>query len=168
MNQGKYVFAQLVEFLDNDCFERIVRKYDGNKGIRGFSCWNQLLMMLFGQLSHRDSLRDLMTIIEAHESKAYHLGFGRCVNLSTISRANASRDYRIFEEFAMYIITYCAIIAYCLVAIVSKELMIERHIYTILQIVGFSLHDKTPLKQLLTTTDYKNIKEPDCNLLLFN
>ena len=106
MNQNKYVFAQLVEFLDNNKFFRIVQKYDGDKGKRGFTCWNQLLMMLFGQLSNRDSLRDLMTIIEAYQSKAYHLGFGRCVNLSTIARANASRDYRIFEEFAMYIVAY--------------------------------------------------------------
>jgi hypothetical protein len=342
--------------------------------------------MIFGQLSNRDSLRDLMTIVGAHKSKAYHLGFGHCLNLSTLSRANASRDYRIFEEFAMYIIAYarriradvefevktegniyafdsstislclsvfwwatyrrnkgavkihtlldvttqipcfmlvtpastndikameyipyekgsfyifdrgynsfvdlyrihrleayfvlrardnlkfkriysrhcdkksvkcdqigvfttgkspdlypeklrkiryydedtnrefiflsnnfslsaneiallyknrwqielffkwikqhlkvksfwghtenavriqlyCAIIAYCLVAIVAKELKIEREIYTILQIVGFSLHDKTPIKQLLTTIDYKNVKEQDFNLLLFN
>jgi len=106
MNQNKYVFAQLVEFLDNNKFFHIVQKYNGDKGIRGFTCWNQLLMMIFGQLSNRDSLRDLTTIIEAHKSKAYHLGFGRCVNLSTISRANANRDYRIFEEFAMYIIAY--------------------------------------------------------------
>jgi len=340
----------------------------------------------FGQLSNRDSLRDLMTIVAAHKSKAYHLGFGHCIHLSTIARANASRDYRIFEEFAMLMVgyarrlradielevktdgnvyafdssiislclsvfwwatykrskgavkihtlldlktqipcfmivtpasthdinamehipyeqngfyifdrgynsfadlyrihllkafyvvraksnlkfrriysrpcdkqsvicdqigvfsagkspelyleklrkiryhdvntgkefifltnnfsltaneiallyknrwqielffkwikqhlkvksfwghtenavkvqLYCAIIAYCLVAIAAKELKIERNIYTILQIVGFSLHDKTPIKQLLTTIDYKNVKEQDYNLLLFN
>ena len=69
---------------------------------------------------------------------------------------------------AVKIQRYCAIIAYYLVAIVAKELKIERHIYTILQIVGFSLHDKTPLKQLLTTSDYKNVKKLDYNLLLFN
>jgi len=386
MNQDKYVFAQLVEFLDNNKFFRIVQKYNGDKGNRGFTCWNQLLMMIFGQLSNRDSLRDLMTIIDAHKSKAYHLGFGRPVNLSTIARANASRDYRIFEGFAAQMIAYarrvranaefevkiegnvyafdsstislclsvfwwatyrrnkgavkmhtlldmktqipcfvlvtpastndvkamdhipyeqgsfyvfdrgynsfadlyriqrreayfivraktnlrfrriysrrcsnkcvkcdqigvftagkspslypkklrkiryrdadtgkefvfltnnlslkaeeiallyknrwqielffkwikqhlkikafwghtenavkiqlyCAIIAYCLVAIVAKELKIDRDIYTILQIVGFSLHDKTSISQLLATTDYNNIKEPEPNLLLFN
>ena len=63
-------------------------------------------MMLFGQLSNRDSLRDLVTIIEAHKSKAYHLGFGCCINLSTLSKANVSRNYRIFEEFAMHMINY--------------------------------------------------------------
>jgi len=106
MNQNKYVFSQLTEFLNYDKFSYIVRKYGGDKRNRGFSCWNQLLMMIFGQLSNRDSLRDLMTIVEAHKSKAYHLGFGHCVHLSTIARANASRDYRIFEEFAMLMVGY--------------------------------------------------------------
>ena len=71
-------------------------------------------------------------------------------------------------ENAVKIQLYCAIIAYYLVAIVAKELKIDRHIYTILQIVGFSLHDKTPIKQLFATNDYKNVKEQDYNLLLFN
>ena len=106
MNQNKYVFSQLTEFMDNNKFYRIVQKYDGDKGNRGFTCWNQLLMMLFGQLSNRDSLRDLVTIIDAHKSKAYHLGFSKAVNLSTIARANANRNYKIFEEFAMYMIEY--------------------------------------------------------------
>ena len=106
MNQDKYIFSQLTEFLDYDKFSYIVQKYNGDKGIRGFTCWNQLLMMIFGQLSNRDSFRDLMTIIEAHKSKAYHLGFGRCINLSTLSKANVSRNYRIFEEFAMHMANY--------------------------------------------------------------
>ncbi|MDR2886754.1 MAG: transposase [Bacteroidales bacterium] len=71
-------------------------------------------------------------------------------------------------ENAVKIQLYCAIIAYCMVAIAAKELKIERPIYTILQIVGFSLHDKTPVKQLFAETDCKNIKERDDNLLLFN
>jgi hypothetical protein len=386
MNQNKYVFSQLVEFMDHNKFRRIVNKYSGDKSNRGFSCWNQLLMLLLGQLSNRESLRDLVTIIEAHKSKVYHLGLGSVVHLSSIARANARRDYRIFEEFAMYMIDYarrirsdaefevnvrgnvyafdssiislclsvfwwatykrnagavkihtlldiktqipcfmlvtpastndikvmahipyerdgfyifdrgynsfadlykihltgaffvfrardklkfrriysrpcdkrnvkcdhigvftagkspvlypeklrkvryydpdtgkkfvfltnntelsaneiallyknrwqielffkwikqhlkvksfwghtenavkiqlyCAIIAYCLVAIAAKELKIERSIYTILQIVGFSLLDKTPIKELLANTDYKNVKEPVYNVLLFN
>lgn len=104
MHQDKYVFAQLVDFLPYDDFYYIVKKYNGNKGIRGFSCWNQLLKMLFGQLSNCDSLRDLCILTDAHSRKSYRLGFGKNVNLSTISRANAQRDYRIFEEFAVMMI----------------------------------------------------------------
>jgi transposase len=100
MNRNKYVFAQLIDFLPYDDFYYIVKKYKGNKGIRNFSCWNQLLMMLFGQLSNCDSMRDLCILSDAHHQKAYHLGFGKSISLSTLSRANAKRDYRIFEESA--------------------------------------------------------------------
>jgi FOG: Transposase and inactivated derivatives len=387
MNKGKYVFAQLVEFLDHHRFEDIVKKYDGNKGIRGFTCWNQMLCMIFGQLSARESLRDLMVVLQAHKSKSYHLGLGSHLCLTTLSRANINRSYKIYEEFATHMIgyarricrnddfeikvegniyafdsstidlclsvfwwatfrkrkgaikmhtlydvkthipsflhitpasvndikamdyipyepgsyyifdrgyndferlyniylqkaffvfrardnlkfrriysikadrtsgvrsdqigvftsgksperypekirrvkyydsendihftfltnnftltvneiallyknrwqvelffkwikqhlkvksfwgytenavrtqIYCAVIAYCLVSIVAHELKIDRSIYEILQILGISLTDKTPVKELLTSSDYKNIKEPDCNLLLFN
>jgi len=387
MNQGKYVFAQLVEFLDHHRFEDIVKKYDGDKGIRDFSCWNQMLCMIFGQLSGRESLRDLIVVLTAHKSKSYHLGFGRGVHLPTLAKANARRNYKIYEDFASYMIgyarricandnfeinvegniyafdssiidlclsvfwwatfrrrkgaikmhtlfdvktsipsfihitpasvndvkamdyipyeqgsyyifdrgyndfkrfydintqkaffvfrardnlkfrriysikadktkgvksdqigvftagksperypekirrvryhdrennidftfltnntkltanqiallyknrwqielffkwikqhlkvksfwghtenavrtqIYCAVIAYCLVSIVAKELEIDRPIYEILQILGISLTDKAPVKELLASSDYKNVKEPDCNLLLFN
>ena len=55
MNQDKYVFAQLVEFLNNDKFRRLVDKYDGNRYVKHFTCWSQLLAMMFGQLSNRKS-----------------------------------------------------------------------------------------------------------------
>ena len=77
MNKPKYVFAQLVAFLDDNKFRHIVDKYDGNRYVKHFTCWNQLLTLMFGQLSNRESLRDLITILEAHESKCYHLGLGR-------------------------------------------------------------------------------------------
>ncbi len=387
MIQDKYVFNQLVEFLPYEEFKYVVKTHNGNKGIREFSCWNQLLMMLFGQLAGCESMRDLCILVDAHHRKAYRLGFGKSVNISTLSRANAGRDYRIFEQFAnrmivraqkcrattefdlpiegnvyafdsstvslclnvfwwasykrkkgglklhtlydvkthipdfvvvtpasvndvngmdyieyrpdsyyifdrgyndfarlytihqkeaffvlraksnvqfrrMYsiarepnsgvksdhigvftagnspkrypeklrkirywdveqerefifltndrgadartitelyrkrwaieqffkwikqhlkVLQYwgtsenavkiqisCAIVAYCLVAIVAKELKTERTLYEILQIVGKSLLDKTPVRELLTKPDYKNVKEPECNLLLFN
>ena len=104
MNQGKYVFAQLMEFLPKSQFDYIVNKYNGNKHIRTFSCWNQLLVMLFGQLSARESLRDTITSIQAHSAKCYHLGLGRNVYLPTVASANEKRDYRIFEEFATVLI----------------------------------------------------------------
>ena len=79
MNQGKYIFAQLTDFLPRRVFERIVDNYDGNKRVRSFTCWNQMLCMVFGQLTVRDSMRDLMLRLEAHQAKYYHLGFGPTV-----------------------------------------------------------------------------------------
>ena len=100
MNKYKYVFAQLVGFLDNFKFLRIVKKYEGDKYIKSYTCWNQLLTMMFGQLSNRESLRDLIVAMEAHAGKLYHLGIGKSVTRSNLNKANEQRNYRIFEEFA--------------------------------------------------------------------
>lgn len=100
MNKGKYVFSQLLSFLDPFVFLRISKKYGGDKYVKTFSCWNQLAVMMFGQLSNRESLRDLVLATHAHANKAFHLGFGRHASKSTLADANANRDYRIFEEFA--------------------------------------------------------------------
>ena len=103
MNQDKYVFAQLVEFLNNNKFRKLVDKYDGNHYVKHFTCWNQLLAMMFGQLSNRESLRDLIVALQAHQRKRYHLGLGRePIAKTTLSTANQNRDYRIFEDFAFY------------------------------------------------------------------
>ena len=72
MNQGKYIFAQLTDFLPRRVFDRLVEKYSGNKKIRTFTCWNQMQCMIFGQLTARDSMRDLMLSLEAHKNKYYH------------------------------------------------------------------------------------------------
>ena len=100
MNKGKYVFSQLLDFLDKDVFLRISNKYNGNRYVKFFTCWNQLAVMMFVQLSNRESLRDLVLATQAHASKAFHLGFGKHVSKSTLADANGNRDYHIFEEFA--------------------------------------------------------------------
>ena len=102
MSKGKFVFAQLVANLDDDKFRHIVDKHDGNRYVKNFSCWNQLLVLMFGQLSGRESLRDLIVAVEAHSGKAYRLGFGKSVTRSNLAKANQNRDCRIFEEYAYY------------------------------------------------------------------
>lgn len=104
MYQYKYVFAQLMAFLDRKHFNYLVRKYGGNKYVKHFTCWNQLFTLMFGQLSNRDSLRDLTIAIEAHHQKCYHLGLGKHVTRSNLSKANTNRDCRIFEEYAYYLV----------------------------------------------------------------
>ena len=104
MNKDQYVFAQLVKFMDEFKFRSIVKRYDGDKYVKSFSCWNQLLTMMFGQLTNRESLRDLIVATEAHSGKLYHLGMGKSVTRSNLSKANEQRDYRIFEEYAYFMI----------------------------------------------------------------
>ena len=104
MHKDKFVFSQLIVFLDRNKFNYIVRKHDGDKYVKHFTCWNQLLSLMFGQLSNRESLRDLIVALDAHHSKCYHLGMGRNVSRSSLARANQDRDYHIFEEYAYYLV----------------------------------------------------------------
>ena len=100
MHKGKYVFSQLLDFLDRNDFNYLARKYGGDKYVKQFTCYNQLCVLMFGQLSNRESLRDVILATQAHASKAYHLGFGKHAAKSTLADANTKRDYRIFEDLA--------------------------------------------------------------------
>lgn len=103
MFKDKFVFSQLIAFLDRNHFNYLARKYDGDKYVKHLTCWNKLLALMFGQLSNRESLRDLIVALEAHQSKCFHLGLGRKpIAKTTLATANQNRDYRIFEEFAFY------------------------------------------------------------------
>ena len=73
MNRGKYVFAQLLDFLDRNDFNYLARKYGGDKYVKQFTCYNQLAVLMFGQLSNRESLRDVVLATQAHAGKAFHL-----------------------------------------------------------------------------------------------
>lgn len=59
---------------------------------------------MFGQLSGRESLRDVIVAVEAHRGKSYRLGFGKSVTRNNLAKANQNRDYHIFEEFAYYMV----------------------------------------------------------------
>jgi len=104
MNQGKYVFAQLIEFLSHNDFIACVKKYQGNYKVKSFTCWHQMLYMIFGQLSNRESLSDLITCLDSQCSKSYHLGMGKGTSKSNLAKANEKRDYHIYEDFAYILV----------------------------------------------------------------
>lgn len=104
MNSGKYVFAQILQFVNKYEFEKCVDRYKGNHRVRGLNCWNQFVQLFFGQLTSLNSLRDICTCLKAHKKKLYHLGIKQNVNQSTLSRANERRDWRIFADFGDYLI----------------------------------------------------------------
>lgn len=106
MNRGKYVFAQICALLPQRTFRHYVEKYDGDKHVKHFSCWHQMLCMIFGQLSGRESLRDLTTCLSAHNFKFYQLGLGKNVSRSNLAYTNENRDYRMFEDFAYALVEY--------------------------------------------------------------
>lgn len=104
MNQGKMTFSQIIDFASHDAFRRSVDRYNGNYRTRGFSCWKQFLCLAFGQLTHRESMSDTMLCLKLNADKLYHLGIGKLVNKSTLSRANETRDWRIFQDFGLKLI----------------------------------------------------------------
>ena len=104
MNQGKYVFSQLMSLISHKVFNRCVSKYKGDYKSKHFTCYKQFLCMAFGQLTHRESLSDTILCLQAHADKLYHLGIGKAIVKSTLSNANEGRDYRIFQMMAMILI----------------------------------------------------------------
>ncbi len=101
MNHGKYVFSQIMSFVNHNDFNRCVVRYDGDYRARHFTCWKQFLCMAFGQMTHRESLSDTVLCLNSNASKLYHMGIGRSVVKTTLSRANETRDWRIFADFAL-------------------------------------------------------------------
>jgi hypothetical protein len=104
MNQGKLVFAQLMQHLPLSTFRRCVTRYRGEFKVQSFSCLNQFLCMTFAQLTYRESLRDIEVCLRAQRSKLYHFGIRSTVARNTLANANAVRDWRIYADFAQSLI----------------------------------------------------------------
>jgi hypothetical protein len=104
MNTGKTLFAQLMDFLPWSTFDRIVARYEGNRGVRKLSCAAQYQIMAFAQLTYRESLRDIEACLSAQTAKLYHMGLREPVRRSTLADANELRDWRIHAEFAQRLI----------------------------------------------------------------
>jgi len=104
MNTGKTVFSQLMDFLPWRTFQRRVERYKGNHRIKHFSCADQFLCMAFAQLTFRESLRDIEACLRSLKNKLYHLGIRGNVSRSTLADANNTRDWRIYADFAQFLI----------------------------------------------------------------
>lgn len=104
MNTGSYIFQKIVCSYKRQ-FNRIVERYDDRTKGWSFTHWNHLCVLIFGQLSGCATLRELADVISAHARKSNHLGFGDTApNRSSISKSNTLRDYRIYEEFAFFMV----------------------------------------------------------------
>lgn len=104
MHAGKLVFAQLTDLIHPEQFRRCVRRYNGEYKVKTFSCWNQFLCMAFGQLTFRESLRDVETCLRSRQDQLYHLGIRGEVSHSTLADANRERDWRIYSDLAQLLI----------------------------------------------------------------
>src|SRR5438309_6850027 len=104
MHTGRFVFSELISHLPHKEFQKCVTRYGGDCHHRRFSCWDQYLAMAFAQLTYRESLRDIEACLGSMQSKLYHLGFRGKVARSTLADANEVHDWRIFADFAQYLI----------------------------------------------------------------
>jgi hypothetical protein len=104
MFYGKYVFSQVLEFVNKYEFDKCVKRYCGNYRVRGLNCWNQFVQLFFGQITSLTSLQSICLCLKAHKRRLYHLGIKQNVVVSTLSRANEKRDWRIFSDFGNYLI----------------------------------------------------------------
>ncbi len=104
MHTGKLVFAQLMEYLPLHTFRRCVSRYPSRYPTFTFSHLDQFLCMAFAQLTYRESLRDIETCLRAHSAKLYHLGIRGGIARSTLADANETRDWRIYQDFALSLI----------------------------------------------------------------
>jgi len=105
MHEGRTVFSQVIDFVPRHTFRRRVERYQGDYGVRRFTCWQQFLAMLFAQLTYRRSLRDIEACLGAAPEKIYHMGFTGPVSRSTLADANEQRDWRIYADVAQVLIT---------------------------------------------------------------
>lgn len=104
MNRGQTVFSQVIDFLPQNKFRKCVNRYSGNYRVRSFTCYNQLLCMAFAQLTYRESLRDIECCLRAMQEKLYHMGIRGKVSRNTLAKANETRDWRIYSDFAQILI----------------------------------------------------------------
>ncbi len=104
MHEGRTIFAQLNDALPKHEFDRCVARYYGNRRVRSMSCYDQYLIMMFAQLTCRESLRDIAVGLQAQATNLYHSGIRSAGARSTLADANEKRDWRIFADFAQVLI----------------------------------------------------------------
>jgi hypothetical protein len=105
VNLGKLVFSQVMEFLPLHIFRQCVDRYSGNYKVKEFTCLDQYYSMAFAQITYRESLRDIEACLRAQHSKLYHMGIRGPVSRNTLANANKVRDWRIYADFALSLIS---------------------------------------------------------------
>jgi hypothetical protein len=85
-------------------FKECVERYKGNYRIKNFTCRDQFLVMCYAQLTNRESLRDIENCLTALSSKLYHCGISYAVPRNTLAKANETRHWEIYRDFAQVLL----------------------------------------------------------------
>ena len=92
------IFSQVLKLIPRAGFDAAVRKHQAERNAKGFTCWGQLVAMLFCQLGSVNSLRDISNGLAASEGKLRHLGLPEAPRRSTLAYANAHRPWELFKD----------------------------------------------------------------------
>ena len=101
MNTGRFILSQVLDMVHRQTLDRLVGRYDAESRVRHFGCRQQLICMVFAQLTWRESLRDIEACLNARTEALYHLGFTKPIARSTLAEANECRDWRLWRDLAM-------------------------------------------------------------------
>jgi len=104
MNQGKFVFAQIMDRVPWRRFQTCVNRYRGDYNVQTFTCADYFRTMAFAQLTYRESFRDIVACLNAIPEKMYHMGIRSGISRNNLSNATKQRDWRIFADFAQILI----------------------------------------------------------------
>ena len=98
------LFAQIIDLADRDAFRGIVRKHGGDRCAKGFTCWDQLVSMLFCQLGKAQSLREICGGLASCMGKLNHLGLHEGPRRTTLAYANEHRSWKIYEAMFYHLL----------------------------------------------------------------
>ncbi len=98
MNKVCSIFSQILRFVPRLEFEAAVKKHQAERHARGFRCWDQFVAMMFCQLGHAQSLREITGGLAACEGKVKHLGMDGAPHRSTLAYANQHRPWQLYES----------------------------------------------------------------------
>ncbi len=104
MDKVYTIFSEILKLCPRYQFDKAVEQHEGDRYVKTFSTWQQFMAILYSQVTQKDSLRDIVTGLSAHAARWYHIGFNG-IHRSTLSDANAKRDYRIFEGLFYHLLT---------------------------------------------------------------
>lgn len=107
MNRVCSVFRQILNVFSRTEFDQLARKHGGERHARGFTCWDQLVAMLFCHLGRAQSLREICGGLASAEGKLNHLGIDRAPARSTLAYANAHRPWQIYESLFYVLLDRC-------------------------------------------------------------
>lgn len=105
------VFQQILKIFSRTEFEGLARKHQAERHARGFTCWEQLVAMLFCHLGRAQSLREICGGLASAEGKLNHLGIDAAPSRSTLSYANGHRPWQVFESLFYVLLDRCREIA---------------------------------------------------------